>query len=154
LIGLAVLAGGIFLCWMAFEAFQAGSWPRADGKVESITLLENQSNGRFKVQISYQYTVAGTTYHGSRFNTRGDHVNALDEIKEIARTYRVGAPCSVAYNPRIPRHSFLETKATGYAYARMALGIPVAIAGLALIVSGVLPILRWWKANRHESTGE
>ena len=124
--GVVALGVCVWLISDSVEYIQSGSWPRANGTVESRQMLKSRSGTQHLVKIRYNFTVDGAGYKGERFNTRGDYLSDEQVASVVASQYTPGRPCSVAYNPSNPARCFIETSITWHTWGKVVIG---AVAG-------------------------
>lgn len=111
-----VLVGGFFAVQGTLEWIRAAdstSWPTVDGTVtrSEVTSHRSTSKGRtrtsYGARIEFDYTVEGTTHHGTRRTYR---VVASSEsaAKEAVAAYPVGRTVVVSVDPSDPGRAVLE----------------------------------------------
>jgi Protein of unknown function (DUF3592) len=133
------LAACVWLLWVGLENLRSGSWPRAEGTVDSIRVYQkvgSRGGVQHTAEVRYTFTVDGAAYHGDRFNTRGDYLAGIEAADAVTRTYRPGGPCEVAYDPSDPARCFLDTGVTWHTWGKLAIGAAAGLAGLALLYHG------------------
>jgi hypothetical protein len=129
---LVLLALAGWMAWESYPAFASRFWPSTQGVVTSVKLWEKRqlSSGTlnsYQLDITYEYTVNGTQYTGSRFNSRNNHFPA-EALNTVQQQYQPGAACTVYYSPLVPSESVLDTGVTWHSWVKLALGV-AALAG-------------------------
>jgi hypothetical protein len=135
------LAACVWLLWVGVENLRSGSWPRAEGTVDSIRVFQkvgSRGGSQYAAEVRYTFTVEGTVYHGDRFNTRGDYLAGEGAAADVARTYRPGGPCEVSCDPSDPARCFLETGVTWHTWGKIVIGAVAGLVGLALLYHGLV----------------
>jgi hypothetical protein len=135
----AALAACVWLLWIGAENLRSGSWPRAEGTVDSIRVVQkvgSRGGLQYAAEVRYTFSVDGEVYHGDRFNTRGDYLAGEEAAADVTRTYRPGGACTVAYDPSDPARCFLETGVTWHTWGKIAIGVVAGLVGLALLYRG------------------
>ncbi len=114
----------VFLCLGLFaialgtvrakEAWQAKSWPTAQGRIILSKVTEGRlSKSRIRVarlciELDYLYLADGVAYEGHRLNA-GWHCFASEQrIRELLKKYPSGKEVKVYYNPENPSQAMLE----------------------------------------------
>jgi len=129
-----VLVGGFIVVQGTFEWIRAAdstSWPTVPGIVthSEVTTHRSTSKGRprtsYGERIEFDYTVEGTTHHGTRRTYR---VVASSEsaAKEAVAAYPVGRSVTVSYDPQDPERAVLEP---GWDWSN---AIPIAVGLFAI----------------------
>lgn len=85
--------------------------------------------------ITYQYTVNGTTYQNNRFWNESLSINQLPKIEALVAQYPPGTPVPVYYNPTNPKDAFLQRISGGSTGNNIGL---IAVAGALLVVIVIL----------------
>src|SRR5262245_2224958 len=91
LLAIGALAACVWLTWASVENLRSSSWPRTEGTIESMRVLEKvgtRGGVQYTIEISYRFLVAGQVYHGDRFNTRGNYLAGEAGASEVSRNYR------------------------------------------------------------------
>jgi Protein of unknown function (DUF3592) len=120
---------------IAFAIFGAISrhWPPAEGLVlqSSVVLWDSGDNGdAFVARVTYQYTVGGQSYLGSRISfgyKAGRH--ARDAAEALAYRFHEGTPVPIYYLPSRPSISVLIP------------GVPKPLLGWLFFLSLLLSLL-------------
>ena len=114
----------LFLCFGLFalaigtvrakEAWMAGSWPVAKGRViqskvnEIRTSRGNIRIARLCLELDYIYLAGDEVYEGNRLNAGWRCFASENRIKELLEKYPSGRAVNVYYNPDHPEQSMLE----------------------------------------------
>jgi hypothetical protein len=135
----AALAGGLLLvvaAVMAFQCLRVLRFHSVEGTVVSKK-LDSVVVGRINLHkpvIEYSYLVQRTPYTNNVFNLADDD-GTEEWARAILRNYRVGAACTVYYDPSNPQTSALSTAPTTRAIWLM---IGSAFLGLVHLIGGIL----------------
>ena len=134
------LAACVWLLWVGVENLRSGSWPRAEGTVDSIRVYQkvgSRGGMQYAAEVRYTFAVDGDglprrpLQHPRRTIWRGKRPRS-----DVARTYRPGGPCEVAYDPSDPARCFLDTGVTWHTWGKLVIGAAAGLAGLALLYHG------------------
>ena len=121
-------------------------WPSTSGIIDSATLERSGLNGpnarfnHFWADISYDYQIAGVSYHGTRVSFgglwRGIDFNRSDKWRatRVLDHYPKGKQVTVFYDPSDPATAILEPKITDRTWISLAFGV-------IFLSWGVLPII-------------
>ena len=142
-----VLVGGFFVVQGTLEWIRAAdstSWPTVTGTVthSEVTTHRSTSKGRprtsYGARIEFDYTVEGTTYHGTRRTYR---VVASSEsaAKEAVAAHPVGRTVVVSVDPSDPGRAVLEP---GWDWSN---AIPIGVGLFAMIF---VVFIRWLVNSR------
>lgn len=160
---LALLFGALALAaaWILYESYaRAARWPSTDGVVLSSevrktlteTYAKRQQQLSWEPLVTYQYSVGGKRYVGTRISSRvyrkpadaGD-ADPPRELSALADRYAVGVRVGVHYNPENPSSAFLEIDRFGPLLFG-AVGGVLVLTGLALLAAN---LLREKASGRH-----
>ncbi|MDT8273285.1 MAG: DUF3592 domain-containing protein, partial [Desulfomonilia bacterium] len=128
-------------------AMHSKSWPTADGKITSSTVVKKverytDSNNRRKTrtiytpQVRYSYAADGRSFIGSRITMADSGSGSESRAQKISTSYPAGSPCTVYYNPDKPEESVLKAGITFSTLLFPAIGILFAVIGLAILSVG------------------
>jgi hypothetical protein len=136
ILGVLALAACAWLLGVSMENLRGANWPRTEGIVEHFRVMQEagQSGTQYTVDIRYAFTIAGAAYQGTRFNTRGNYLAGEEAAADVAKTYRAGGKCSVAFNPNDPNRSFLDTSLTYHTWGKLGIGLGAGVVGSAFLV--------------------
>lgn len=135
---LASLFAGIWLSWHflrgQIELRRASSWPVVDGSVVACSLDVQPGQRRADVtavSVSYEYTVAGHSYTGTRVHPTYA-ANAQTEAHEkLAARLAVGSPVSVHFLPSDPKQAYLAVGQISSGWLPLVVGMVFCAAGVA-----------------------
>jgi hypothetical protein len=139
------LAGCGWLVWVSVENLRSGSWPRAQGTLESFQIMQEvktRGGNQYLAETRYSFTVDGKGYHGDRFNTRGNYLAGEQEAATLKGKYHAGGSCSVAYDPSDPSQCFLDTSVTWHTWGKMVIGVVLGLVGLLFLYFGLKGVFR------------
>lgn len=153
----AIIAGAFVVLWVGVTA--AGTALCYGGFIKIIRVRQtyqptpgfveragiDRSSGRgggsaYNADVSYRYTVSGTTYRGDRFSvweSWGDRPTLEGRL----RLFPVGAPTTVWFLPSDPTRSYLDPHAENFPYLLFVFLVPFQLVG-AVIVWGVYAAAR------------
>ena len=130
------------------------SWPTVPGRITSCQLREVRNKPRslpyeivrYMVDVTYDYTVGGTTYNGTKI-ALSDDLKDLGSAQSRANRYAVATTHDVHYNPSNPRRAVLEP---GETYSGDTAGIdtilgvwlPLALIPLVLIFLSMYLVMK------------
>jgi hypothetical protein len=129
------VAGAIMLVCVAVTAFRSLrslAFRPVDGTVLAKR-IDSVVSGNVNLHtpvIEYSYVVAGVQYRNSVYNL-ADEDGTEEWAASILRNYRVGAACTVYYDPSNPQFSALSVGATTKAVWIMILASILGTFGLA-----------------------
>lgn len=143
-LGLSMAAFGIYFIGYSNEAT---SWPSVEGRIvqttvrawtpggtgRALTPSERQRRRRFYPEVTYQWTVNGQSFTGSRYSlgeSQDDHAERAEAV-EAARRFPAGGPIEVFYDPDDPSSAVLNRARQGGAYVPLPLGLLMLGVGLA-----------------------
>jgi hypothetical protein len=152
-VSLLAIGGGAWLLLASMENFLSAGWPRTEGVVESMQVMEKKgtkSGTQYLANVRYKFTLNGVLYQGDRFNTRGDYLASEQVATAVSKQYQQGGKCSVAYNPSNPERSILDTTLTYHTWGRAGIGAVLGVGGLVLLVLGIRDLMR---ARRNAAIG-
>ena len=113
LIGLAMIALGVYVSWNAWFAFASRRWPSVSGRLlfAGVYGYDGVPPG-FRASVRYQYSVGGITYESTRVRFGGvnpfSHHMVASELSGIGQS---SGSVQVFYDPRHPRRACLVTGA-------------------------------------------
>lgn len=154
LMGIAFLAAGLGVAAWGFmnlsTAMESKSWPTADGKIISSTVVKKvesytDSDRRrktrtiYEAQVRYDYKVGGHSFIGSRITTADSGSSSESRAKKISKRYAPGSACTVYYNPDKPAQSVLKAGITFGTLMIPGIGILFAVLGIAVPIMGRKP---------------
>jgi hypothetical protein len=97
----------------------ANTWPSAQGVILASCVEEDDSRNAvgkvavtFMPVVSYEYTVLGKTYHGTKVTLGTSGFNYID-ASNISKRFPEGAQVPVFYNPAKPEEAVLAPRAAG-----------------------------------------
>jgi hypothetical protein len=142
IIGLAIMAGGIYLLWLGIadlvKASASAGWPAVPGQVQcSIpptgkALFVSRSDSDF----AFTFAVNGGVYTG---HTIYPHILwRKSAAQELTRTYPPGSTVTVYYSPGDPSSSCLVPGIRAGAFQRLLMALLVLTFGSIFAVSAVL----------------
>lgn len=115
-------------------------WPSVEGLITSLGATEHCTDGETFVlipHITYDYSVGGIAYSGSRIAFGDDTSVSLGYARSVCSRYPTGKQVRVFYNPSEPSSSVLDAGPAHAAwFATFASGV-FLVVGLAL--SQLLP---------------
>lgn len=119
------------------SARESAGWPHTDGEIrESQLITREQRDGSFvfRAHVVYAYIALGIEYEGERirFGTDGAASPNRHRAEQWVEEYPAGRKVTVYYDPQSPSESVLEPGAHADAYALLALGIVLTVAGAVL----------------------
>ncbi len=148
----------IFLCLGLFaialgtvkakEAWQAKSWPVAQGRIIQSKVKEARiTNSRIRVarlclELDYLYLAGDTALEGHRLNAGWQCFASEDRINSLLKKYPSGKAVKVYYNPDNPAQSMLEPGLDWSIYFLWGVGL--------ITVSLMWPLIRRKKRRRRE----
>jgi len=150
-LGVIFLAVGIALAAWGFinlsTAMESRSWPTADGKITSSTVVKKvesytDSNRRrktrtlYEAQVRYDYNVGGRSLIGGRITMADSSSSSETRAKKISKRYPPGSVCTVYYNPDKPEQAVLEAGITFGTLMIPGIGVLFALCGLAIPIMG------------------
>jgi hypothetical protein len=133
--------GSAWVGWRGLKhAHASTAWPRTHGTIIGST-THSEHNGEYEPRravITYEYTVAGTTYRSGRVFFGDDMGLLWDKPRqERLAAYPAGRSVTVAYDPAAPRHAVLEAGPNWATY--------LSVAGpVALVMFGLVNLLARW----------
>lgn len=100
----------LFYIWETLCGLRAEDWPKTSGVITS-SYVSSGGRGGDRLNIRYDYAVAGTIYQNDRFNfgllsMNGDSSSA----RQVADRYPIGKIVDVYYQESDPANSVLENK--------------------------------------------
>jgi hypothetical protein len=125
------------LGWLIDDA-RTTQFPRTEGVVTVSEFKPGAGGGRYDWALEYTYTVAGTTYMGTRYSPAGGGWYYERDAGRMAAAFPVGARVPVAYDPDAPAVAYLRPGQPGQLFERaMLVLIAVGLAGgyVAIAVS-------------------
>lgn len=137
----AALAGGVLLvvgAVMAIQSLRAVWFHSVQGTVISKKLhsIVTGAINLHKPVIEYSYVVGGIPYRNDVFNLVDDD-GTEDWARSVLRDFRVGAPCTVYYDPSNPQTSALSTRPNSGAIWLMILS---TLLGVVHLVGGIMAV--------------
>ncbi|GEM_PF-3307678 len=109
LLGLATLASMVF-SYACYKSMLVQTWPFVEGVVLSVEAKPSSSvDGKFKLNLKYQYTVDNQTYYGDRFAVVGTSYNSSEIIKLINQ-YKEHPEIRIYYNVVDPSEAYVDTE--------------------------------------------
>jgi hypothetical protein len=139
LFGVALLGLAGWLFWESYFALRSGSWPQAEGRIQSSQVVEElrtRSGKQYRIQVRYTYTVDGKTYTGDRFNNRGNYLEGEQGARTAAAGYPPGARCKVSYNPSDPAESVIDSTVTWHTWGKLVLAVIALLLGPGALYLG------------------
>lgn len=151
LLGIVFLAAGVALAAWGFmnlsTAMHSKSWPTADGKITSSTVVKKverytDSDGRrktrtiYKPQVRYDYALGGRSFIGSRITMADSGSGSESRAQKISKRYPAGSICTVYYNPDKPEEAVLKAGITFATLMFPGFGILFAVIGVAVPIMG------------------
>lgn len=137
--GLALTAIGVALAIpfgyrVMTSALESAGWPHADGTIRDSQLItQEQRDGSFvyRLHIVYAYTAQGIEYQSGRirFGSEDSASPNREQAERWLEEYPPGRVVTVYYDPQSPSNSVLEPGAHVDAYALLALGVFLMVAG-------------------------
>jgi hypothetical protein len=134
LFGLFFTAMGVFVALVLRRRWQLAraseSWPSAEGRILSSTIVKHE--GSFTPKISYEYSVKEEKFTGDEVNYNGLETDQETAAAYVAK-YPAGLTVRVFYDAEEPQTSVLEPglREGGCAF------LPVAVVTLVLFSMGV-----------------
>jgi hypothetical protein len=137
-VALLALAG-----WMGWEVYPglAGQfWPTTEGTVRSMKMfykaksiddVNNPTN--YSVELEYEYTVNGTAYTGTAYNTTNNNLTPT-EAAEVKQHFQPGAKCKVYYSPLFPTSSVINPQMTISAWGKLVIGLLALLGAVSVVV--------------------
>jgi hypothetical protein len=110
------------------QAFASRRWPRTPGRVIAARLLNgHEPRLRFLKQalVEYEYRIGRDTHRGRTVRWT-DYIDGDVHAERAVATYPRGQRIEVAYDPRDPRRSVLETSVAWHAW--LVTGLAFAFA--------------------------
>lgn len=134
--GLALLAAAGWLIYDSYPSLVASTWPSTEGTIKTLKVfskmrLGNPEPNSYELELTYDYTVNGTTYTGDRFNGRGNHI-PVDSLPMV-QNLKPGSPCTVYYSSAFPATSILDRTITWHVWVKAGLGLVLVVGGLGLV---------------------
>lgn len=85
-------------------------WHTADGEIisNSIEYEDSNSDGGWKNEIGYTFTVGDSIIHSTCFSRNIGLLHPFKENVEIDESYTIGKSVLVYYNPKNPKDSVIE----------------------------------------------
>jgi hypothetical protein len=148
-VGLALLVAGLRDAW---KSSRTRKWPRAPGTVVSAEELQHErsvpeeSGGgtriHYEARIHYEYSV-GRVHIGSTVVRLGPtETSSEKQVQATLARYLPGQTVQVAYNPKDPTESVLETGLHPLDFTRSLVGVI-----LLVLAFGMEFIARWFAAR-------
>jgi hypothetical protein len=139
---IAVGAGVLFFGVRGLIRAKASmNWPEVPGTVVSSrvdrqhsTNSDGRSSTTYHAEINYRYTVAGTTYHGSRV-AYGDYgSSSSSHARKIVNRYPEGKKVTVRYMPEDPEECLLESGMKAQSWFMPVFGLVFFVIGCIMAV--------------------
>lgn len=131
--------------WLLLQARRSVAWPSTTGRVVEAKREETASGsrdhgGRWRLALTYEYTVNGQRHEGHRV-AFGDRIfpgrSRQAEVDELVARYPRGQEVTVHYDPRDPSRCALQTGTASNPYHML-----LVVAGL-LFVGGIAVVQGW-----------
>ena len=141
--GLLLVICGAWFLWHAraskAKAKEAILWSKAKGQILSSKVVRavGFKPTVYRVQISYQYRVAGQVYSNNRLTLGGEVNSGRSKAQKRCDNYPPGSDQDVFFNTSNPEESYLVTKTEGLVLEVAGGLFGIAIGGLLLF--GILP---------------
>jgi Protein of unknown function (DUF3592) len=138
LIGLAVVA---WAAWLLYHGWVSTTWPAAPGRVVSAVIQHSRGSAdpsrvgtpTASAAVTYVYDVGDQSYRGTTISYGAFFSSTIgDDTATYVLRYRPGARVEVHYDPANPAEAVLEPGLTGSMFVLLAIGIVLALIGVAL----------------------
>ena len=108
---------GIITVWLTasiasnfFYSLTSRHWPKAPAHITYSGVVAGMSNvGTWAPDVEYEYQVGGKAYHSASIRYPMPTFYDEDAAAEVQAAYTKGREVAVAYDPRDPSRSVLET---------------------------------------------
>jgi len=148
-VGVGLIVAGLRDAW---KSSRTRKWPRAEGTVVSAEELQHQrqlpqeSGGgtriHYEARIHYEYSV-GRVHIGSTVVRLGPTETSNEkQVQATLARYLPGQTVQVAYNPKDPTESVLETGLRPLDFTRSVVGVILLVLAFSLEL-----IARWFAAR-------
>jgi hypothetical protein len=148
-VGLGLLVAGLHDAWKSSRTRQ---WPRAEGKVVSAEELQHQrqlpedvgggTRIHYEARIHYEYSV-GRVHIGSTVVRLGPTETSNERhVQSTLARYLPGQTVQVAYNPKDPTESVLETGLRPLDFTRAVVGVILLVLAFSMEF-----VARWFSAR-------
>lgn len=119
----ALLVAGLLL-WKPLSGAATGQWPKADCVIKQCALKLGEED--YQIEVDYQYTVEGRTFHGTKVGMDDDNKYAhVDQAQAVVRQFPVGSAAVCYYDPSDRTRAVLQVPSVWQALWAL---IPLAIA--------------------------
>ena len=142
LLGLSMAGFGVYFITLGNEA---RNWPAVEGEVIStrifidisiatttgITESQRERERRYYPSVTYQWSVDGRVYTGSRYRLSDTYEKFKTRAAAVvaASRFKTGAPVRVYYDPAHPDQAVLETAVSAGVHVPLWLGLLIFVMG-------------------------
>ena len=113
---LALVAASVWLVLSLTDDSRASqaarNWPTTEGQIisSSFSSCPHCDYGPlYDVDITFQYSVEGTTYTRKRWTLGSDGFSSKKDVDRIIQQYPAGTTANVTYDPSNPKRGYLDT---------------------------------------------
>jgi hypothetical protein len=109
LFSLGAPVSGYFLFRIFLQARANANWPAVPGLITHAGVVEiGEFKPKYKTEVAYDYSVAGTAYTGNRIRTSDGEWDDRDGAIQALGSLATGARVMVHYDPADPSQSLLQ----------------------------------------------
>lgn len=130
---------------MIYQQMRIARFPTTPGVVEDTVLEEHISSTSSALmrcpQITFRYTVAGTSYSGDQFRFGGYCASDLQDVDRVLQNLYTDGELQVFYNPTRPAEAYLTMGMGPVEHTFLLFFLPFNIFALGWILHILLPRL-------------
>lgn len=138
----AIVTGAALVCWQTIVFHQQKAsfqWPTVSGTIvqSERIYVPSDHNSHYRVEITYNYKVKGTSYVSHRISLFSRDLSSYDDISEsFVANHRPGTSVEIYYEPSRPENAVL-IPGPDETFSEFELGV-----GLIAIIGSIFAIIR------------
>jgi hypothetical protein len=123
------------------------------GKMLSANITQGSHAGgghrivSYRPVVSYEYTVGGTTYTGTRATQMDVGAGAVSDVQKFLASRPPGSTVTVYYNPDNPADSFLEQGMGSIGKRGINMAIAITLATVVIVLGATCVFILFFAAS-------